>query len=68
VKRLGSRWGKLHKLVYVIATLGVLHYLWLVKADVRDPVFYGSLLVLLLGYRIWIRRMAMMPAMQMARR
>jgi len=68
VKRLGSRWAKLHRLVYVIAIFGVLHYLWLVKADVRDPVYYGSLLALLLGYRVWIRRMAMMPAIQMARR
>jgi sulfoxide reductase heme-binding subunit YedZ len=68
VKRLGSRWGKLHQLVYVIATFGVLHYLWLVKADVRDPVIYGSLLAVLLAYRAWIRRAALLPAVQMARR
>jgi len=52
VKRLGgARWQKLHKLVYVIATGGVLHYLWLVKADTRDPIIYGVLLALLLAYR-----------------
>lgn len=66
VKRLGSRWSKLHQLVYVIATLGVLHYLWLVKADVRDPVIYGSLLAALLGYRAWVRRAAMIPAVKAA--
>lgn len=68
VKRLGSRWGKLHQLVYVIATFGVLHYLWLVKADVRDPVIYGSLLAVLLGYRAWTRRAALLPAAQVVRR
>ena len=67
VKRLGSRWAKLHQLVYVIATFGVLHYLWLVKADVRDPVIYGLILAVLLGYRAWIRRAALMPVAQMVR-
>lgn len=67
VKRLGSRWAKLHQLVYVIATGGILHYLWLVKADVRDPVIYGLILAVLLGYRAWIRRAAMLPMGQMVR-
>lgn len=67
MKRLGSRWGRLHRLVYVIATFGVLHYLWLVKADVRDPVIYGLILVLLLGYRAWVKRSALAPAVLMAR-
>jgi sulfoxide reductase heme-binding subunit YedZ len=53
VKRLGgARWQRLHKLVYVIATGGVLHYLWLVKADTRDPVIYGVILALLLMFRV----------------
>ena len=57
VRRLGgARWQKLHKLVYVIATGGVLHYLWLVKADTRDPVIYGILLALLLIYRVLDQR------------
>jgi sulfoxide reductase heme-binding subunit YedZ len=67
MKRLGSRWGRLHRLVYVIATFGVLHYLWLVKADVRDPVIYGLILALLLGYRSWVKRSALAPAGLMAR-
>ena len=61
VKRLGSRWAKLHQLVYVIATFGILHYLWLVKADVRDPIIYGLILAGLLIYRAWIKRSALMP-------
>ncbi|MBI5450668.1 MAG: sulfoxide reductase heme-binding subunit YedZ [Gammaproteobacteria bacterium] len=56
IKRLGSRWVQLHQLVYVIATGGVLHYLWLVKADVRRPVIYALLLAVLLAYRAWVRR------------
>jgi sulfoxide reductase heme-binding subunit YedZ len=67
VKRLGSRWAKLHQLVYVIATGGVLHYLWLVKADVRDPVIYGILLAVLLAYRAWYRRSGLFAQAQMAR-
>lgn len=57
VRRLGgARWQKLHRLVYVIATFGVLHYLWLVKSDVRKPVLYGCILLVLLGYRAWYAR------------
>ena len=54
VRRLGGRrWQRLHRLVYLIAVSGVLHYAWLVKADLRDPLFYGALLAMLLGYRLW---------------
>lgn len=57
VKRLGGkRWANLHKLVYVAATGGVLHFLWLVKADTRDPVVYGSILLALLLVRAWKNR------------
>jgi methionine sulfoxide reductase heme-binding subunit len=54
IKRLGGKWWqRLHRTVYVIGLGGVLHYLWLVKADVRSPLTYGGLLALLLGYRVW---------------
>jgi len=53
VKRLGGkRWTKLHRLVYVAAAGGVLHYLWLVKADVRKPTIFGVVLVALLATRL----------------
>jgi sulfoxide reductase heme-binding subunit YedZ len=52
IRRLGKRWQQLHRLVYVIAVAGVIHFYWLVKAEVRRPLQYGSVLVLLLGYRI----------------
>jgi sulfoxide reductase heme-binding subunit YedZ len=53
VKRLGGkRWKRLHQLVYVAGALGVLHFLWLVKADIRQPTTYGLVLIALLGFRL----------------
>ena len=53
----GKRWQQLHRLVYFIAVGGVVHYLWLVKKDITQPVLYGLVLALLLGMRIvWRRR------------
>ena len=53
VKRMGGkRWQLLHRLVYVSAIAGVVHYLWLVKADTSRPLIYGGILAVLLGYRI----------------
>lgn len=62
VKRLGGRnWRRLHRLVYVIGVLGVLHYLWLSKKGVNDPYWYAIALSVLLGIRLvdWVRRVAM---------
>jgi methionine sulfoxide reductase heme-binding subunit len=53
IRRLGKRWQQLHYLVYGIAILGVVHFYWLVKADIRRPVQYGAALTLLLGYRLF---------------
>jgi methionine sulfoxide reductase heme-binding subunit len=54
IKRLGGRrWQRLHRLVYAIAIGGVVHYLWLVKADIRQPLLYGGILAVLLVYRLW---------------
>ncbi len=51
-RRLGRRWTTLHRLIYPAAILGVLHYWWLVKADIREPLLYAVLLGVLLGYRL----------------
>ena len=53
MRRLGRRWQSLHRLVYLIAILGVWHYWWQVKQDIREPLIYASVLAVLLGYRIW---------------
>jgi len=53
VRRLGAaRWQLLHRLVYVIATLGVVHFWWLVKKDIREPVVFAIVLTILLGVRL----------------
>ena len=53
VRRLGGRrWQALHRLVYPIAALAVLHFYMMVKADVREPLVYAGLLAALLGYRV----------------
>jgi sulfoxide reductase heme-binding subunit YedZ len=53
VRRLGFvRWQRLHRLVYFSALAGVIHYYWLVKSDVRLPLLYGAILLLLMIYRV----------------
>ena len=54
-RRLGRRWTTLHRSIYVIAVLGVWHYWWGVKKDIREPLLYAVLLSILLGYRIFRR-------------
>ena len=55
IKLLRQRWKQLHKLVYLIAILGVVHFLWLVKKDMREPLFYMAVLALLLGIRLYYK-------------
>ena len=52
----GKRWQMLHRLIYFAAVCGVIHYYWLVKSDVRKPLFYGALVAILLLWRLvsWI--------------
>jgi len=53
IRRLGGkRWQALHRLIYLSAAAGVIHYIWLVKADLRSPLRYAFVLLVLLGYRI----------------
>jgi sulfoxide reductase heme-binding subunit YedZ len=53
IKRLGGKnWAKLHKLTYLIAILGVIHFWMIVKSDVTYPFLFGFILAILLGYRI----------------
>jgi sulfoxide reductase heme-binding subunit YedZ len=52
VKRLGKNWKRLHRLVYLAALLVVVHFVWVVKADIREPLLYGAVVVSLLIVRI----------------
>ena len=56
IRRMGGRkWQALHRSIYAIAILAVLHYWWLVRADVLEPLAYGLILTVLLGLRGWWR-------------
>ena len=55
MRRLGRRWGRLHRLVYAIGVLAVLHFWWIVKSDYREPLLYAAILAVLLGWRVWKR-------------
>jgi len=60
----GKRWQLLHRLIYFAAFAGVVHYYFYEKSDIRDPVAYGALLTILLGFRGWraIRERGLKPA------
>lgn len=52
VRRLGRRWVQLHRLVYLIGILGVLHFLWLTRSNLAEPLAYALVLAILLGERV----------------
>jgi methionine sulfoxide reductase heme-binding subunit len=69
VRRLGTkRWLSLHRLVYVIGPLAVLHFWWMVKRDLTEPIIYALILALLLGYRFSTRRARPAPARRPVKR
>ena len=52
IRRLGKRWLLLHRLIYVVAIAGVIHFLWLVKLENSEPLIYAAVLAVLLGSRL----------------
>jgi methionine sulfoxide reductase heme-binding subunit len=55
IRRLGGKnWQRLHRLIYFSAAAGVIHFIWLVKADLRRPLTYGAILGVLLAYRLMV--------------
>jgi sulfoxide reductase heme-binding subunit YedZ len=55
IRRMGGRrWQRLHRLIYLSAASGVVHFIWLVKADLRRPLTYGAILAMLLAFRLVI--------------
>jgi len=53
IRRLGKRWKKLHRLVYLANILALIHLTWILRTDLTEAVFYGSILVPLLAYRVY---------------
>ena len=71
IRRLGGRrWQLLHRAIYVSAVCGVIHYYWLVKSDVRKPLFYGAIVAVLLAWRLgdWFLRRRREPSARAASR
>ena len=55
IRRLGRRWQMLHRLIYVVVPLGVLHFYWKVKADTREPLLFAAIVAILLLFRLpWV--------------
>ncbi|HEX2078282.1 MAG TPA: protein-methionine-sulfoxide reductase heme-binding subunit MsrQ [Longimicrobium sp.] len=52
IRRLGKRWQKLHRLVYLAAGLGVLHFIWLVKSDLLEPLVFAAVFAVLMAFRV----------------
>jgi sulfoxide reductase heme-binding subunit YedZ len=52
MKKLRKNWKRLHRLVYLAGILAVIHFIWLVKSDIREPLIYGAILTILLVLRI----------------
>ena len=66
MRRLGQTWKKLHQSVYLAALFVIIHFVWLVKADIREPLMYGAVVVALLAFRIprvrqWVSRICNQP-------
>ena len=53
VRRLGRNWKRLHKLIYLASVLAIVHLLWILRTDITEAVIYGTLLIILLGYRVF---------------
>ena len=71
IRRLGGRrWQMLHRAIYLSAVCGVIHYYWLVKSDVRKPLFYAAMVAILLAWRLgdWFLRRKRQPAQSSASR
>jgi sulfoxide reductase heme-binding subunit YedZ len=68
MRRMGARWKRLHRLVYLAGGLAVLHYTWAVKADLSQPLLFAAAIGLLLALRLpWVKRMALRLRRRMAR-
>ncbi len=70
IRRLGKKWQGLHRLIYISAAAGVTHFIWLVKADLREPLIYAAIFGGLMAIRAWFwlekRRRITVPAPQPA--
>lgn len=66
MRRLGRTWARLHRLIHAAAILAVLHFWWVVKSDLREPLIHAAVLAVLLGWRVWRRAVRRSAAAQPA--
>ncbi len=70
IRRLGKKWQLLHRLIYISAGAGVIHFIWLVKADLREPLIYATIFGGLIAIRVWFwlekRRRTTVPVVRPA--
>jgi len=65
IRRLGGpRWRRVHQLIYVTAIAGVIHYYWLVKSDIREPLLYAAIAGVLLAYRLVVKLRGLTPVVR----
>ena len=53
---LKDKWKKLHRLIYIISILGIIHFIWLVKKDLTEPIIYAVIIVILLLFRLDVKK------------
>ena len=53
---LKDKWKKLHRLIYIISILGIIHFIWLVKKDLTEPIIYAVIIVILLLFRFNVKK------------
>jgi sulfoxide reductase heme-binding subunit YedZ len=68
IKRLGKRWVQLHRLAYVAGVCGCVHFLWLVKKDLREPLIYSAIFAGLMAARLFVRLRPRAAAITKARK
>ena len=70
IRRLGKRWQQLHRLIYLSAIAGVIHFWWQVKADTRKPAIFAVILGVLLAYRVlaWVMKRRQTTAARLVQR
>ena len=62
MRALGAKWQSLHRMVYLVAVLGLVHFFWLTKLDLREPLIYTAVLLVLLAFRwpyfkrLWLKK------------
>ena len=64
IRRLKKNWKRLHMAIYGVAVLVIIHLAWVAKSSYAEPVFFGAVVLLMLGYRVWKARLRLQKQVQ----